>query len=103
MPAYDTECQKCGEIWEQTHMMREPHSACPACKSKQVRTRHTAATIQFAAPLDAGWEYESGGRGRYFSQLETSKTCTRSPENYFRSRNEAMEACKRRGFDIIDK
>lgn len=104
MPLYDTFCEKCDHLWEQKHLMREAHEPCPKCHSKQVRTHITLGSIQIAAnSLDAGWENEEGGRGRYFSQLEDSATCTRSPKNFFRSRNEAIEACKRRGFQILEK
>lgn len=99
---YTTRCEKCTCVWDQSHSMKENHAPCPECGSNKVFSL-IHGTTQFSAPLDAGWEYESGGRGRYFSQLETSRTCTRSPENFFRSRNEAMEACKRRGFDILEK
>ena len=99
---YETLCQKCEHVFEQEHPMKEAHHPCPKCSSKQVYSV-IHGTTQFARPLDAEWEYLNGGRGQYFSQLETSKTCTRSPENYFRSRNEAMEACKRRGYTILDK
>lgn len=101
---YDTECQKCGKVWEQSHPMKEGHQPCPACKSKDVRSiiapQHAPRVNGF---LDRDWPMLNGGRGQYFSQMETSKTCTRSPENCFRSRADAIEACKRRGFDLLDK
>lgn len=99
---YTTSCHKCSHEWDQSHPMKEAHEKCPKCGCKEVYSL-IHGTTQIAPPLDRNWESLNGGRGQYFSQLETSKTCTRSPENYFRSRNEAIEACKRRGWDIIDK
>lgn len=101
MPDYDVECRKCGHASEQTHMMREAHFPCPKCKSKDVFTVLQPTAIR--PPLDGSWEYENGGRGRYFSQLEDSVDCKPSAHNHFRSRNEAIEACKKRGFQIIDR
>lgn len=44
---------------------------------------------------DAGWENENGGRGRYISQI-AEKLDDRGA--YCRSRTEALEKAKRRGF-----
>jgi len=99
---YETLCQKCDHVFEQEHRMKDPHKPCPKCGAKEVFSL-IHGTTQFAPPLDRNWESLNGGAGQYFSQLETSKTCTRSRENFFRSRNEAIEACKRRGYNIIDK
>ena len=98
MASYDTKCQSCENQWEQVHLMRQAHAPCPKCHSKDVKT--VIGQVNVRPSQDAGWEGEENGRGRYFSQLETSATCTRSPENFFRSRNAALEACKRRGFII---
>lgn len=104
MPDYRTYCQSCKNIWDQHHLMREPHEPCPKCRSTSVNTHiESMAQVRVRAPLDSGWEYENGGKGRYFSQLEDSIDCKPSAKNYFRSRNEAMEACKRRGFTILEK
>lgn len=105
MAEYTTICLDCDHIWDQSHLMGESHTSCPKCKSKRVEAYlGNGLPMQVsAASLDSSWEYEENGRGRYFPQLETSKTCTRSPENFFRSRNAAIEACKRRGFQILDK
>jgi len=105
MAEYETICLACDHVWDQSHSVHAAHEPCPNCRSEKVSRYfgnglHTSVS---AASLDTGWERENGGRGRYFSQLEQSATCTRSPENCFRSRNEAIEACKRRGFDIISK
>ena len=104
MPNYDVLCLKCEHVAEQFHMMRESHAPCPKCGSKDVTTA-ISNTIHFNPALDSSWEGLNGGRGQYFSQLETN--CT-DPKNgsrdcYFRSRNDALEACKRRGFNIISK
>lgn len=102
MPFYDCECQDCGSVHEQRHRMADPHGPCPKCRSTSVITIFTQP-VRVNPPLDRNWESLNGGRGQYFSQLEESKTCTRSAENFFRSRNDAIEACKRRGYDIISK
>lgn len=99
---YLTHCLKCEHQWEQSHRMVEPHAACPRCRSKSVESVPTA-DVRVNPPLDRGWEYLNGGRGQYFSQLEPVPTGTPSPSCHFRSRHEALEACKRRGFNVISK
>lgn len=99
---YRTRCMNCEHEFDQSHLMKEPHLPCPKCKSKKVESC-VFAEIRIRPPLDAGWEYENGGRGRYFPGMEQSIDCKPSAGNYFRSRNEAIESCKRRNFQIIDK
>lgn len=99
---YTTRCQSCEYEFDQSHPMKDDHAPCPKCKSKRVESI-VFGTVAVRQSLDAGWDAENGGRGRYFPQLEQSVTCTKSSKNCFRSRNEAMEACKRRGFVILDK
>lgn len=101
---YDVLCLKCDHVHEQTHSMKEAHAPCPKCKSKNVTTA-IGNTIHFNPALDQNWENLNGGKGQYFSGMETE---IRDPNNgsancYFRSRNDALEACKRRGFNIISK
>jgi len=49
-------------------------------------------------PKDSGWEYESGGKGRYISQLASKPG---DPNAYCRSREEIREKAKRAGFTQI--
>lgn len=104
MPDYDVLCLKCDTVWEQTHSMREKHAPCPKCHSNDVTTSIGNA-VYFNPPLDSSWENRNGGRGEYFSQLEMKSTHPDhgTPDCYFRSRKDALEACKRRGFTVISK
>lgn len=100
---YETHCLKCEKKWTQSHRMKDKHENCPACGSDKVESVIENGSVRFSQSMDVAWETENNGLGRYFSQLETSATCTRSKENFFRSRNDAIEAAKRRGFEIIAK
>ena len=101
---YDVLCLDCDHVHEQSHGMREKHAPCPKCKSANVTTS-ISNTIRFNKPLDSNWENANGGRGEYFSQLEMKSTHPDhgTPDCYFRSRKDALEACKRRGFTVISK
>lgn len=105
MAEYETICLDCEHVWNQSHSVHDDHAPCPKCGSKKISTYFgNGMKMQIAAnSLDCGWEHENGGRGRYFSQLEDSVDCKPTNKNFFRSRNDAIEACKRRGFDILDK
>ena len=98
---YKTICRDCEFIWEQAHLMKDDHEPCPKCESKKVES--VIEHVNVRAAQDQFWEFENNGLGRYFPQMEDSKTCTASKKNFFRSRNEAMEAAKRRGYNIIEK
>ena len=98
---YRTICMSCRHEWEQSHLMKESHAPCPECKGEKVES--VIESVNVRAPADAHWGYENNGLGRYFPQLEDSVDCKPSAKNHFRSRNEAIEACKQRGFQIIDK
>jgi len=98
---YRTHCIECEFEWDQSHLMKEPHSPCPECKSRQVES--VIRIVAVRQSLDAGWDGLNNGLGQYFPQLEDSIDCKPSAHNHFRSRNEGIEACKRRGFQIIDK
>ena len=101
MPLYDTECRKCEHVWEQSHLMRESHEPCPKCGATDVFT--VLQPLHVRAALDQGWEGENQGSGRYFPQFEDSIDCSKSRKNCFRSRNEAIEEGKRRGFVFLEK
>lgn len=58
--------------------------------------------VAIKPPVDAGWEYENGGKGREFTQFCDSRYKPGDPRanRYFRSQNEAIEAAKRAGYSV---
>lgn len=104
MPDYRTYCRECENVWDQHHLMREPHEPCPKCRSTSVNTHiESMSQVRVRPALDQGWEGENQGSGRYFPQFEDSIDCSKSRKNCFRSRSEAIEEGKRRGFTFLEK
>lgn len=97
MPVYEFDCPTCGII-EVIKGMRDPSpKCCPTCRSAVTRIYGTG--VAFIPPVDAGWENESGGRGRYIGQLGAVD----DPNAYVRSRHLIPERAKRAGFQRIEK
>ncbi len=99
---YRTRCLDCEYEFDQSHPMKESHAPCPKCASKRVESC-LFGEVRIRPSLDAAWESENQGSGRYFPQFEDSVDCSKSRKNCFRSRREAIEEGKRRGFTFLEK
>lgn len=100
MPLYDGACLDCDCEFEYVHAMKDSGRVprCPECKSRN--TEKIIVALPIVRASDIGWEHESGGKGRRIAQLAKhakDETC------YFRSRDEAKEAAKKRGFTVLDE
>lgn len=100
MPEYTTFCESCDHEWDQEHSIKADHTPCPKCGSK-ARTKITDPHFIFD-PAN-GWAYENGGKGHYFSSLETvsaagvKKGTKRSDFAHCRSVSELKEKAARLG------
>jgi putative FmdB family regulatory protein len=104
MGRYDYQCQnnKCNHEQELIHTMKEcdDKHPCPKCGADMGRVINGNVAIK--PPVDAGWEYENGGKGRLFTQFGDPRYKGGDPRanRYFRSQNEAIEAAKREGYKV---
>lgn len=99
MPVYQYRCAECEAEWEEYHSMHEtPRIPCPKCSGAQTGKCFNYS-VTFIGAKDANWEGENGGKGRRFSQL-AKHAKDDSQDCHFRSRNEAIEAAKRRGYTV---
>lgn len=107
MPLYDYECPTCGVV-EVFKGMNDPAPArCPQCKSTTFDRVFSTQTA-FIAPCDSGWETENDGLGKWMPQLgarylDPHTRTTKNPAAYARSRADAIDAFKRKGYDDIQK
>lgn len=97
MPRFDMECQVCGRAWEAIIRMTESCPCCPECDSRDtMKVFNVAPAMRLR---DMGWEYENNGRGRYISQLADG---LRDPKAFCRSRTEAKEKARAKGYIAED-
>ncbi len=107
MPCYDGTCLTCGVV-EIYKGMNDPFpEKCPQCKGNGFE-RVFANQVAFHAPCDAGWESENGGMGKWMPQLGAryldAHTKTKlNPDAYAKSRVDAIDKFKRKGYDDIQK
>lgn len=104
MPRYDGICPTCGTIEIVKRMNEFWPKKCPKCGGKEFDRVFTTA-VAFHPPADAGWEQENGGLGRYLPQAGRVKRPdgTLNPETHARSRAEAIEIFKKRGYPSIER
>ncbi len=106
MPRYDGSCDKCGII-EIVKSMNEPWPAkCPECGAKFDRVFNTQSNFNKA--VDANWENENNGLGRYLPQagpryLDAYTKTKPNPDAYARNINQAVDKMKRRGYPDISR
>lgn len=102
MPTYDYECPACGHACEVIHPISEcdKKHPCPACQVGMQRV--ISGSVAVKPPVDTGWEYENGGRGRECTQFVDNryKPGDKRATRYFRSQNEMVEAAKRAGYTV---
>ena len=107
MPCYDGECPKCGVI-EIVKSMNDPWpKKCPECKGGTFE-RCFNTTVRFQGSVDENWHTENNGLGRYLPQagpryLDAYTKTKPNPDAYARSRNDAIEKMKKRGYPTIEK
>jgi putative FmdB family regulatory protein len=100
MPAYDVFCEVCDNRWEQEHSIKADHEPCPKCGGK---ARTLITDPHFIFDPANGWAHENGGKGHYFSSLETvsaagvKKGTKKSNFAYCRSVSELKEKAARLG------
>lgn len=102
MPLYDGLCPECNVV-EIYKGMNEPWpKRCPKCGGREFYRQFNNAVALHAA-ADQGWENENGGAGHYMGQLGRLKRPdgTLNPDTHCRSRAEAIDKFKRRGYDDI--
>jgi len=99
MPLYDYRCPLCLHEEERFHAMSDTsEQECPQCG---VGMHKLIATPRIKPPVDAGWENENGGRGRYISQLQRTPGPEGSdPSAYCRSQRDIFEKAARRGLSV---
>jgi putative FmdB family regulatory protein len=105
---YDFFCEGCNKEVEIVKGMNDPSPEhCPECGSKRWH-RVFGSAVAVHPPADAGWESKNNGLGEFMPQLGTryldpfTKTQP-NPNAYARSRAEAIEKFKRRGYTDIQK
>jgi putative FmdB family regulatory protein len=107
MPRYDGECLTCGTV-EIVKGMNDPWPVkCPQCKGNGF-TRIFTCGVAFHAPADSGWDTKNGGLGEWMPQLgkrylDGATKTQPNPDAYARSRSEAIDKFKRRGYPNIEK
>lgn len=106
MPCYEFSCDHC-EVVQLVHPMSEAHpKKCPQCGSSNFHQIFSVPATMASA--DAGWEAENHGMGRYLPQagpryLDAYTKTKPNPDAYARSRNDAIEKMKKRGYPTIEK
>lgn len=61
MPLYDYRCPGCGNIWEVSKKISEPHpSECPSCKCGPVERYHASDSNQLVQYKGKGWMKTDG-------------------------------------------
>lgn len=95
MPTYEYICAQCGYEHEQFHRMSEVAEPCMKCGRQACVKRVSLVAVK--PPADSGWEHESGGRGRYISQMAKYAG---DPSAYHRSQSSAIEAAKKKGYTV---
>jgi putative FmdB family regulatory protein len=105
MPVYEFRCQaKCGLI-EVTKRMADPSpTTCPHCGASLERIY----SAYLHGACDAAQELENDGLGKWNPQLGPryldAKTKTkRNPDAYARSRADAADKFKRKGYESVEK
>jgi putative FmdB family regulatory protein len=102
MPAYEHSCSHCGTM-ELFRRMSDPQpTKCPKCGRAGLERVYSA---NFIGAVDAGQENQNGGMGMFYPSLGPqfldAKTKTRrNPEAHARTRYEAMEKLRRRGYGV---
>ncbi len=104
MPLYDGDCQSCGIVEVYKSMNAPWPKKCPKCGAKGF-DRIFNSGMGFIPAADSGWELESNGAGRYCPQLGRIKRPDGSlnPDTHCRSRAEAIDKFKARGYPNIEK
>lgn len=101
MTIYQHSCSTCGEM-ELERRMRDPQpTTCPQCGGylERIYSAHLHGAV------DAGQENENRGMGKWYPQMGTqfldAKTKRiRNPESHARSRADALDKCKRKGWSV---
>lgn len=107
MPTYDGNCLTCGTV-EIYKGMNDPWpEKCPQCKGNGFE-RIYSTNVALHGPCDSGWETENDGLGKWMPQLgarylDAHTRTTKNPAAYCRSRADAIDAFKRKGYDDIQK
>ncbi len=105
MPRYDGTCPKCGTIEIIKSMNDAWPKSCPQCKGDTFDREFNFQT-SFHQAADSGWENENNGLGRYLPQagpryLDAKTKQKPNPDAYARSRSEAVDRFKKRGYPEI--
>ena len=92
MPLYDYECATHGLFEAHRRMSKSSDPApCPRCERPSPR-----AYVQFPGFRRVhNWADENNGKGRYIGQMAD---CIDDPKAYYRSRDEVVEDCKKKGY-----
>jgi len=103
MPIYEHRCSHCGDMELQRPMSAKAPKHCPICKRKGFEQIFTS--INFQGACDAAQENLNNGAGMYYPQFGTRyldpHTKTKlNPAAHHRSRADALEFGKRKGWDI---
>jgi putative FmdB family regulatory protein len=106
-PLYEYVCAECGPFEIFKGMNDPAPKRCPTCKGLDFG-RVFSAGVAFVPAADQGWEQENGGAGHYCPQLgkrwiDPHTRTTLNPDAHTKSRSDAIDKFKRRGYDSIEK
>jgi putative FmdB family regulatory protein len=102
MPIYEHECARCGRLELERRMSDPAPVKCPRCGRAGLTRIYSA---HFHGAVDAGQENENDGLGMWYPEmgaryLDPHTKTKRNPAAYARTRYEAMEKLKRRGYGV---
>lgn len=105
MPTYEHECAHCGLMELERRMSDPSPTSCPTCGAPGLVRIYQA---HFHGACDANQESENNGLGKWYPQLGARfldpHTKTKpNPNAYARSRTDAIEKFKKRGYTDIEK
>lgn len=105
MPIYEHRCERCGVIEHERRMSEPSPTQCPQCGMPGLLRIYNA---HLHGAVDAGQENENNGMGKFYPQLgpqflDAKTKTTRNPDAHARSRVDAIEKFKRRGYSDIQK